>query len=73
LPFTVRSQTQNFSGSCQYFESLANTIVYIAPSPNAGADSLTFFTLAAAGGTTSYNTALWQNGTRIDFTVMYFT
>ena len=73
LPFTVRSQTQSFGGVCQYFENLANAIVNISPSPNPGANTLTFYTLAAASGTTSYNTALWQNGARIDFTVMYFT
>jgi hypothetical protein len=73
LPFTVRSQAQGFGGTPQYFENLANNVVLLNPSPNAGATTITFLTLAAAGGTTSYNTALWQNSTRIDFTVMYFT
>ena len=73
LPFTVRSQQQGFGGTLQYFENLANNVVMLNPSPNAGATTITFYTLAAAGGTTSYNTALWQNSTRIDFTVMYFT
>jgi hypothetical protein len=73
LPFTVRSQTQGFGGTPQYFENLANNVVVLNPSPNTGATIITFYTLAAAGGTTSYNTALWQNSARIDFTVMYFT
>jgi hypothetical protein len=73
LPFTVRSQAQGFGGTPQYFDNLANNVVMLNPSPNAGATIITFYTLAAAGGTTSYNTALWQNSARIDFTVMYFT
>jgi collagen type VII alpha len=72
LPFTCISQTVGIGGSVGYFENLNNTVVFIQPEVQPSGTTIVFNTLAAAGGTTSYNLSIWKNATRLSFVNTYF-
>ena len=70
LPFTV---SVNGQGSIGFFTGLATSLVFVQPFCDTNNNqSLKFRTLTAAG--TAMGTAnIFQNGTRIDFSVVYYT
>jgi len=72
LPFTCISQTVGIGGSVGYFENLNNTVVFIQPEVQPSGTTIVFNTLAAAGGTTSYNLSIWKSTTRLSFVNTYF-
>ncbi len=65
------SLVQNGSGSCSYFDNIATAVVSLVPFGDTGnINSLRFRALTSAA-TTMSTPAIFQNGTRVDFSVIY--
>jgi hypothetical protein len=71
LPFAAAG-TYPSSGSISYFTNLAQSVVNVVPYVNSGQSSVLFRTLTAAASTMSGGN-IFQNSTRVDFTLIYIT
>jgi hypothetical protein len=56
-----------------YFGSLATNVTSITIDVNNNATTFTTACLTAAAGATTYSPNIFQNGTRIDFSITYLT
>jgi hypothetical protein len=70
LPFAVAINGQ---GGIGYFGSIATSLVFIQPYCDTNSSSSVNFRTLTAGATSMGDANIFQNGTRIDFTVTYFT
>jgi hypothetical protein len=70
LPFTV---AVNGQGSIGYYDSIATSLVFIQPYTDTNSDTSVNFRTLTAAATSMGDANIFQNGTRIDFTVAYFT
>jgi hypothetical protein len=70
LPYAVAINGQ---GGIGYFGSIATSLVFIQPYCDTNSDTSVNFRTLTAGATSMGDANIFQNGTRIDFTVTYFT
>lgn len=68
IPFNV---VKNGSGSSSYFENLATSVVSLVPYGDNGAANVLKFRTLTAAATAMSSSAIFQNGTRVDFIVTY--
>jgi hypothetical protein len=70
LPYAVAINGQ---GGIGYFGSIATSLVFIQPYCDTNSSSSVNFRTLTAGATSMGDANIFQNSTRIDFTVTYFT
>ena len=72
LPFSGDSSNP-YNGSVGYFSSLASSIVNITPYNQLGNTNINFRTLTSASNSSGTSNTIFQNGTRVDFSLTYTT
>jgi hypothetical protein len=72
LPFSGDSSNP-YNGSVGYFNSLASSIVNITPYNQLGNTNISFRTLTSASNSSGTSNTIFQNGTRVDFSLTYTT
>jgi len=72
LPFSG-DNSNPFNGSVGYFNSLASSVVNITPYNQLGNTNINFRTLTSASNSSGTSNTIFQNGTRVDFSLTYLT
>lgn len=69
-PFT-NANTVLTAGSAGYWTDLATNVIFLAPRIAGGGTAITFSMTAASGATATDAPNVFQNSTRVDFTIVY--